>query len=452
MFNTLSSIDVTFNSPRPRTLWRSHRDAYGRLVSRPNPPPSPEVEIPAARLVGIELNPGPPKKGQSKAKPKTIIVAAAAAPRPNRRRVRNRVPGGMATEVFRQSALNPFQYSPPILGYDSFSPMNLDSAWVRNIGLANPNATCGVFICDPSALGGVAAGALGAVNTTFCRVAYTSNPAISLDSLATTTTGFPATNLDALRSRHFVSRTTTAALRVTVRYAATSAPGRLFAFNTLDADTVLGTKSIVGLINLEQAHPIAFDASGVATIQVNWRQRSQSDFVLANGDLAVGGVAPNLVATKMVIIALGWPTGFSADVEAIAHIEGDPGDLPGAPAASDVNTLAQTTPLEQLGAMIRKIPDVLDRSALLACQSAALMGSIRRHRITALAASTIPHTVLENDYVNLRSTAGEFVTGASEEIRSHFPSAATMGATAAAVALERAVAYARNRHAGELLN
>lgn len=395
------------------------------------PPPLP-------RLVGIELNPGPPRpKVSVDVKVKTAMKTKAPRAKAEKRKKKRRGPPNKSNSVvqsFLTSALNPFQNAPPALGYELFQPPMLDTAWYRTFGETQATAVTAAVVFDPASTGPVSA-ASNAYVTLFQATS-------ALSSLsASSTNGRNATNVARIITTAYEARPITAALRCTVRYPATSAPGRLFMLDLSIDYTTLITKTFNDLAALDCAHPISFDGSGVAMIQGNWRQMGSVDF-----NMTPTGVAnlKDFVSSKVVFLAIGWPAGFLLDIEAISHLETTGGALAGSVAGDEVPTLALQTPIEVLATMVRAVPQILNKTSIAACERLQLNRAIGRHTISRVAGGTsaVPQGVAENDYVDISSSAGEFVTGLGTSIRDRLPSNYDLGAGVGSLLTAGALAHA----------
>jgi hypothetical protein len=320
-----------------------------------------------------------------------------------------------------------------------FTPPILDVAWSRQIGLVYNANTSAIVVFDPTCNLGGSTALYGLGPSAFLTVVPLAN-ALTIANTALAYY-FPPTDYARIASISSSLRPSTAAVRLTVRYPATSAPGRLYALNVCDAIQNIAAMSASQLASLDCAHPIAFDGSGVAIIQGNWRQQNQLDF-----NMSVTAVPDTnlIISTKTILVALGWPGGFNIDVEAIAHLEIDSGVLQSAPSPDDIATLAMSSPIEVVAAALRRLPTQLDRSALQVCQSLQLTSAMRSS--VSSRRNRPMQSAYEQEYVDLSSTAGEFVSGMGQTVRDSMPSAASLGAAAGSILFGAAVNHARLRN------
>lgn len=356
----------------------------------------------------------------------SVSIKEHAKPRKPRRAKRQT---SNALQLFKRSATNPFQYAPPGLGYDVFSTPNLLTAWNRTYGAQINAGGSFAVLFDPSTIVQTT-GAFGAVANSFYKYAVGAS-SVSLSTLSASTACFGSANAATLQTLSRVFRPITAGIRVSVRYAASSAPGRVMAVSVSDSQTAIGAMSIDQLSELDGVHPISFDGSGVAMIQNNYRQTDAYDFTFST---TAAPQSASVTISQTIIIGLGWPANTSFDIEAVAHLEGFGGTLAGAMGGDEVPSLALSTPIEVLGAQIRKMPYVLNKEAISMCERAQLLSAMKRSpRDPAQAYSSesvqngIPAGVSETDFVDISSSAGEFVQGLSRGVRDNMPSASRAG-------------------------
>jgi len=348
-----------------------------------------------------------------------------------------------ALSLFLRSSLNPFQYCPPALGFESFTTTSLDTVWTRNFGQGGGTNTCFAVVFNPGVLANNS-GALGTATESYLW--YGAAPLSSTALSAYTSTNQPSPNgISNFTAEALLWRPVTAGVRVTVRYPMNSAPGRLFAANISDSDSNIAAKSIDALDQLDCAVPIAFDGSGVAAIQCNWRQMATPDFGFSTTSY---NPPPSNVNAKSLIIGVGWPAGTVFDIETISHLEYTSGALPAGNVGDTGPSVALTTSVEQLGARMRGMPYVLDKSDILVCQRSALIAAMARlrsangGRLSSSSSREVPSTVRIEEVVDAQSSgAGDYISVA----RSYAPSGESMARGAMSVAQLLAAEYVRRQ-------
>jgi hypothetical protein len=275
-------------------------------------------------------------------------------------------------------------YSPPTLGYQCFNTSAMDVGWSRNFGLGDKSAAIGsnsfAVVFSPQYTVATA-GALGTVVQSYTKTLFGTESSPLSASASTNNNnylGYPS-DQSRLNSIMDTSRVVTAAVRVTVRYPMTSAPGRLFALPLLESDQQIAGLTYTQIAAMDDAKPLAFDGSGVASIQCNWRPVGAAAFDFRNQAIGDTGAT---ITPKCLIVGIGWSPqsvsgtpGFTIDVESITHYEYQSGALTSS-AADDMSSVSLFAPIERLAFMIRRQPSVLDKSAIMACQLDALRAAI----------------------------------------------------------------------------
>lgn len=331
---------------------------------------------PAARLVGIETNPGP-GRGKRAATSVVAIVPAKSSRAPRKRRNGGgRSSGGSGLlELYKRSLLNAFMASPPRISYNTFGRVGTDVLWSRNLGVAiGGGATSFAAIFQPYT-NIATAGAFGTGAPSWLKIVGDVNPDTTLAASANQTIKAPQ-NTAVFNTVSDTHRCVTASVRVTVRYPMTAAPGRLFAVSMLESDNLLSAQTFNSVAALDASKPISFDGSGVAILQGNWRPQNGFAFEFST---TTGAFLTATNFSKMVIVGLGWTAGqFSLDVDAIAHVEYNSGVLAGGD-SSDSATSLLDTPIEKLSQIAQSVPTVLNKADLNTCQAVAMRGAMTRH-------------------------------------------------------------------------
>jgi hypothetical protein len=384
---------------------------------------------PAALLVGIEPNPGPPKKRQTKMvvvtpKPVALITKPKKRVKPSRA-ARS---GSAGLSQFLRSALNPFAYAPPKLGYDTFAGSSVGTLWSRDIGLDPTGSfqpgtsTCFFIEFCPFTLVAQSGGSGPAAGSPPCWLRL-GGSTLSSSNIGTSAFSLPsgAKNTAAYLAAADSHRVLTAAVRATVRYPMTSAPGRLFGLTLYESDTILASLSYNGVAGLPTAHPIPFDGSGVAVHQQNWRQMDLTSFQYTNTAANFNG---GLNYAKCVIVGVGWPAGVTVDIDAVAHTEFQSGALSAevTDIGSDVS-LSLTVPRDVLGNQIKTVPMTLSKTDILACSGSAMRAAMIR------TAATRPQRMGAHSTVTIEEVVESRSSGAGDIMRDYVMPAASAAAS-----------------------
>lgn len=325
-------------------------------------------------------------------------------------------------------------------------PPTLDALWYRRIGIPMGSGAF-LFTMDPSVTSATP-GALGTVMTSYLKSNWSALSADLIGANPANTGSFAPTDRARFLTSNYSYRPVTGALRITVRYPMTSAPGRLFAVLLSAADSTLAAMSYDDVVALDSARPITFDGSGVATIQVNYKPQSLTDLSVRYSENTL--TAPT-ISTKLVIVGVGW-TSPNVDVESIVHTEGLNGALPGSISGENYPSLSLTTSVEQLAAMVREVPVVLNRNAIQACTLSQITRYVRRYVPSAPAEASeskpsIPREtrqLKEDSNVNVESSGPGAAQGFMDALHERMPSRYTVGATTATGLLVAAERYARH--------
>jgi hypothetical protein len=344
------------------------------VVSTPLSPPAP-------RLVGIEPNPGPRGRKSKVGATRTLDVkiSPAAAPAPKRKAKAARSRGsskgdGSLLGKFKLSAENPFDHRPPLLGFASFQDNIYNVGWSRNIGIAlTADATCFCAMFAPVTLQADATGNWGTTQTPgYLNFVSAVDPATAIG--AGTAAAIGPVNGTELINDFEAFRPITGAVRVTVRYPLTAAPGRLYALNLSDSAGVLATRSYTELDALNIAKP-ALNTGGTSVIQGNWRQGDVTDFWF-EGDSYV--MPTSVLSGYTLIVGVGWEAGtFKVDLESIVHIEAQSGSIATSHGGTIEENLATTLSLEQLYAHLRSIPACLNKEQIMLSENRELMRAVQ---------------------------------------------------------------------------
>jgi len=317
--------------------------------------------VPPPRLVGIETNPGPPRK--------EVVMVSTSAPPPStrrsggRRRQRrrrgkrssgahgvNQTPVNASLAAYRRVLIDPF-FAPPIkLGFGTFVPTSIRSAWVNYSPAVGNTDTNFVIIATPFT--NVASNA-GTTYSAPSFIQYTgaTSSATSVSMSGNTFNGTAAQNQSSFASMVDTSRVIAGALRFNVRYAATTLRGSLFAFYVGDdSQTALGTKTYANLSSVYAARRCTSSASGEIGGEVQYRPVDPSSFsMVPNWSASSFGSSTNI--PQLVIVGVGWTAGtFQIEISSLFHYETLSG-LDVSADDADINTLAANgVTIDQLGA------------------------------------------------------------------------------------------------------
>ena len=396
----------------------------------------PAYRPPQPRLVGIEPNPGPRGRNRQKKINGLVVFGPKNRPRPRRSARVNPV-----LSRFLASAENPLAVAPPHLGFGDFVGMNTDALWQRQLGIVQATTTNFAIIFNPATTGSNT-GAVGTANQSFLKVA-----ASTTDSLvsAASFSQFAPTTVSTFTARAEAYRPITAAVRITVRYPATSMPGRLFGFVTYDSDASISALKFSDLVNLDSDTDLSYDASGIAQLQVNWRQMSPASFDLQP---TTGVFTPAIPVAKCVIVGFGWPANaYMGDVSCLTHVEYTSGvEVAGPGPAEDASIALSNISQELLAASVRNVPSVLTKDMIANCQMRALTNARRlSNESGGLISDSIPSQIFQESSNDLRNSAGNFASAAA----SSFGSAAGKRVTDYAMAGLAGVMLSRLRNRDE---
>jgi len=344
-----------------RRSLKRHRDGRRKLFSSSVPP--------ASRLVGIELNPGPPKKGGLNRAIANAVGQAAVKNRRNRRknkRANQNAPyngrvvfqthktGNPARanhpslRTYINALTNPFNTAQPKLGFGTYVPTTLVSGWFENAAQALPaavisTATCFAVTFSPG------------IDSDNIRI-YGAVSSGSLLSATAPVTGAVA-NAANLTTRIQTARVVSSELRVKVRTAATSLPGTLGGIFLPDETmTSIQAMSFQGLGTQQKFCPFSSE-SNIIGGAVQYRPLDGTSFEFST-QYGQGGVMPLLSSRPtMIIVGQGWPAGaFAIEISIIEHLEATSGidsagevDFNGSLASTGVNVDQVGNEILQMG-------------------------------------------------------------------------------------------------------
>lgn len=305
-----------------------------------------------------------------------------------------------------------------------FSTPTTNAAFTRSIGVSLTGVNTGfALLFNPNSLVIPSSGFIGSGATGYLKGGQflDGNNNLSLNSPFVLS---GAANLANIQSTVDQFTPVTAALRVTVRYPMSSAPGRLFAMTISDNESAFATSSPNTLLLNDNARPLAFDGGGVAAIQANWRPSGENDFRTQATNTNILLTTRN---TYCVIIGVGWPPLTPIDIETIAHIEG----LAGIDLAAGSDTLPQSLSMsvskERLAVIARTVPMTLTHSEIQLCQRAALRPSLDAFNRHGVGRNAIAAEIVSEESTGPGSYATQVLQEAVETGRGYMPSAENIG-------------------------
>lgn len=257
-----------------------------------------------------------------------------------------RAPVNATLMAYKRSLLDPW-YAPPVkLGFGTFTPSSIRSSW-RNYSFT-PAATATSFAIVATPYIGIGQG----TGTALTKPSYlwigSSSNATDLLSAATGSTftySINASNAASVQNYADSGRVVSAALRVTVRYAATAVRGSLaIGYAGNDQTVALAGRTYTTLSDLFSSRRCSSTSGGEIAGEVQYRPLDPTSFefntnYMINGN---GIIDSNAVIPQLYVVGTGWVAGsFQADVSVIFHYETLSGLDVGADDA-DINTLAAT--------------------------------------------------------------------------------------------------------------
>jgi len=364
--------------------------------------------VPRPRLVGVELNPGPHRKKSSVVKEivkmsipsssQSVAVKHKVPKHSRRTKVKSRIQerGVLASLPNYMKALTDPWFAPPVrLGWGSFTPSSLRAAWIRNTYSPSTTTTAFVVRATPTA---TSAGTATSGTSGFLQTFESGSSSGQLSS-ASTSSNFAATNSMAFAAAVQTGRVVSMALRVTVRYPAANARGNLYGvYVPDDSGANLVASSYLTLASLFTSRTAQSSAAGEITIEVQYRPADSSSF--AYNSLPTASLPATTSLPQLLVIGTGWApnSGFTYEVNIIAHYETLSGLDLGGDDVDDGNSLAANgVTMDQAGQASTKAGEAVITSGFLldALDSAtsnisrARSGLGRSSRMIATALSTI---------------------------------------------------------------
>lgn len=281
------------------------------------------------RLVGIETNPGPTlaqkakrankrmlakvrktaKKAELSALAKPFVKGSGSHPS----RLHNKGAVHPALRAYTASLTDPW-FAPSVrLGWGTFIPTSLRTAWLRTtqVGAAGETAFCAT---------GTPVTGVGAGNTSFLEII--TSPLATNTLVGQPTTQFSATNVSALSSVVQTARVVSGAMRVIVRFPATALRGTLTAgFMADDTRTNFMGATFNGINSLYQSRTVSTSTAGELVVEVQYRPTDSTSFDFSNYVNTVGLLAADPIS-RFYVVGTGWPAlGWSIEVNQIVHYE-----------------------------------------------------------------------------------------------------------------------------------
>jgi hypothetical protein len=259
--------------------------------------------VPASRLVGIELNPGPNPVT-------TVVLRVPSKPKtpkkkkiPKRKRNRNsKVPRLLSGDLFTQyvSSLNdPFNYPPPKLGFGCMVPTNIFTAYLRGQYTASTDGSFAIF-CAPT------------VGSSLSPIYYS-------NGLSTAVAWNPVTfpNAAIIGNSAGEGRVISSGIRVLPLQAATAAPGIIYS----GAIPSASNSALVGYTStLLAASPcLEFGDSRDGAVSVS-RPSDLSAYIFTQSSL-IGNATGLWGQSTPVIVCLGLVPSSTVMVEVVVNVE-----------------------------------------------------------------------------------------------------------------------------------
>jgi len=309
---------------------------------------TPFMAVPAPRLVGIEPNPGPPTKAQLQAQIKllesrgrgttTIMTPAVFNDRykqlnlnksgklvsssssshqpkkPKARKPRRGPPSrkSMSTanrlqDTYNKSLADPFEYSPPRLGFGTFLPSTLQSGYDDTTVSMGSTDTCFAIIIRPGS----------AVNSTTNSTLRTYSAIVPSTILSSgTVSSNTYKNAATLLSLGDTFRVLSSGARVRVTIPATAMPGSLYCGHIPD-DALVNVEGLTFSALL--AKNFMRRCQGLYA-GVTWRPADPSDLTFS---VAAGsGIGVSSATHCLVIAGIGFPAAaFNVYLDYVTHFE-----------------------------------------------------------------------------------------------------------------------------------
>jgi hypothetical protein len=289
--------------------------------------------------------------------------------------IARRSPGAMAS-LYRSALTDPWFNQPVRLGVNTFTPTSLKTATYRNTFTATGGATGITILATPAinlAPSGLAPSEFG-FNSVYAYNGTGASLALDLTSANTS----PAAGASQFVNDATTARVVAGALRVTVRYAATSIRGSVQGiwFPAVSVADIV-QNSPIGLGNLAAARTAYSDAGGELTLEVQYRPYDPSCFFFSSQLVANGGIDRNFpLNSVMAVVITGFPANaFTVEVDQIYHYETMGSSLAGNNDEAHAESLALAgLTVDQIGhiAITSGEPVVCDQAALRKLDSKSL--------------------------------------------------------------------------------
>lgn len=312
---------------------------------------------PAPRLVGIELNPGPlveevshsgqlvvikkkknnKKKKNPKTKPrkKTTQLVTLTSSRTGRSPLQQ-VSARASLKNYIRALCDPMFAQPVRLGWGTFVPTSLRTAYSRSGIAAGGTTTCFAFRATPTFV--IATSITGGTSGFLSGFeAVTSNTVLSA---STGVVNFGAVNAAALGTVIDTARLVSMCFRFTVRYAATSVRGSLFGmYIPDDTGNSYVAQQFIFLGAQFQSRTAIQTAPGELTIEVQYRPTDASSFSF--NSIPTTSQSAGVSIPQLIVVGAGWTPGtFGYEYSIVAHYETLGGLDNGGDDTSDGDSLA----------------------------------------------------------------------------------------------------------------
>lgn len=293
------------------------------------------------RLVGIETNPGPvvelitagkatrlqpqrskarkqKKKKKSPVSQQLTVRRTATQPFSQRRTNQRSAPATLQSYV---RALTDPWFAPPLrLGWGSFTPSSLNCAWSRYTQSLQSSSTCFLVLGTPF----VGSASASTTNPGFIKQFESTSAGTNIVSSVNVVNG-ASVNSSVLTGMADAARVVSGALRVTVRYPATSVRGSIYGlFSGVDSTGVTMSNSFNTLGALFNARTAQSSAAGEVSIEVQYRPSDINSFAFNNQYVnGSGSYVSTIILPQFIVVGNGWPSGVGCSVETnfIIHYE-----------------------------------------------------------------------------------------------------------------------------------
>lgn len=282
--------------------------------------------------------------------------------------------------AYLKCLVDPWNCPPIKLGFGTFVPTSIRSQWTRNSYAAAAGVTA--FAITSTQAGGTGSGSGTTMNSGFLNIAATGSPNTPVYGSSSTIAFFPSQNYSTFISLVDTARVIGAAMRVTVRYAATAQRGQMFGnYTPDDSFQNMATFNYASFGALYSSQRAFSNTAGELVVEVQYRPIDSTSFTFASGP-TLGSFTATTSTPILAVVGSGFPSAaFTVDVDVLWHYE----CLAGFDANTDdadTDTLAAGgVTIDSLGAQMQKIGEpVITSASKLTFIDAAMAGFKNAHR------------------------------------------------------------------------